>query len=136
MLWAIAHQVPLSMGFFRQEYWNGLPFPSPGNLPNPGIESASPALQSDSLPPEPPGKPVLDTWRLFCSSVQFRSATQSCPALCDLMGCSMSGFPVHHQLPEPIQTHVHRISDAIQPFHPLSSLSPLALNLSQHQGCL
>ena len=48
--WTVAHQAPLSMGFFRQEYWTGLSFPSPGDLPNPGIEPASPALQADSLP--------------------------------------------------------------------------------------
>ena len=48
--WTVAHQVPLSMEFSRQEYWSGLPFPSPENLPNPGIEPASPALQVDSLP--------------------------------------------------------------------------------------
>ena len=55
--WTVVHQVPLSMGFSRQEYWSGLPFPSPGDLPNPGIEPGSPALQADALPPEPPGKP-------------------------------------------------------------------------------
>ena len=55
--WTIALQVPLSMKFSRQEYWNRLPFPSPWDLLNPGIESRSPALQTDSLPPEPPGKP-------------------------------------------------------------------------------
>ena len=48
--WTVAHQAPLSMGFFRQEYWTGLSFPSPGDLPNPGSEPASPALQADSLP--------------------------------------------------------------------------------------
>ena len=47
--WAVAHQAPLSMGFSRQEYWSGLPFPSPGDLPNPGIEPGSPALQADAL---------------------------------------------------------------------------------------
>ena len=51
--WNIAHQAPLSMGFSRQEYWSGLPFPSPGHLPNPGIDPRSPALQADSLPTEP-----------------------------------------------------------------------------------
>ena len=50
--WTVACQAPLSMGFSRQEYWNGLPFPSPGDLPNPGIEPGSPALQADSLPTE------------------------------------------------------------------------------------
>ena len=51
--WTVAHQAPLSMGFSRQEYWSGLPFPSPGDLPNPGIEPRSPALQADALPSEP-----------------------------------------------------------------------------------
>ena len=58
--WTVAYQAPLSMGFsrqgYRQEYWSGLPFPSPGDLPNPGIEPRSPALPADALPPEPPGK--------------------------------------------------------------------------------
>ena len=54
--WTVAHQSPLPMGFFRQD-WSGLPFPSPRDLPNPGIEPGSPALQADSLPSEPPGKP-------------------------------------------------------------------------------
>ena len=60
--------------------------------------------------------------------------TQSCPTLCDPMNRSTPGLPVHHQLPEFTQTHVHRVSDAIQPSDPLSSPSPPALNLSQHQG--
>ena len=55
--WTIACQAPLSMGFSRQEYWSGLPFPSPGDLPNPGIEPGSSASQADALPSEPPGKP-------------------------------------------------------------------------------
>ena len=55
--WTVAHQAPLSMGFSRQGYWSGLPFPSPGDLPDPGIETRSPALQADSLRSEPPGKP-------------------------------------------------------------------------------
>ena len=53
----VACQAPLSLGFSRQKHWSGLPFPSPGDLPNPGIEPGSPVLQTDSLPPEPPGKP-------------------------------------------------------------------------------
>ena len=64
---------------------------------------------------------------------QFSSVAQSCPTLCDPMDYSVPGFPVHHQLLELAQTHVHRVSDAIQPSHPLSSPSS-ALNLSQHQG--
>ena len=55
--WTVACQAPLSVRFSRQEYWSGLPFPSPGDLPHPGIEPRSPALQVDSLPSEPPGKP-------------------------------------------------------------------------------
>ena len=67
-------------------------------------------------------------------SVQFSSIAQSCPTLCDPTNRSTPGLPVQHQLPEFTQTHVHRVSDAIQPSHPLSSPSPPALNLSQHQG--
>ena len=57
-LWTIAHQAPLSMGFSRQEYWCGLPFPSPGDLPDPGIEPRSPTMQADALTSAPPGKPL------------------------------------------------------------------------------
>ena len=67
--------------------------------------------------------------------VQFSSVAQSCPTLCDPMNRSTPGIPVHHQLPELTQTHVHQVSDAIQPSHPLSSPFPPALNPSQHQ-CL
>ena len=65
---------------------------------------------------------------------QFNAVAQSCPTLCDPMDCSTSGFPVHHQLPELTQTHVHQASDAIQLSHLLSSPSPLAFNHSWHQG--
>ena len=64
-LWTVAPQAPLSMGFSRQEYWSGLPFPSPGDLPDPGIEPRSPALQADALTSEPPGKPNINMH--FCS---------------------------------------------------------------------
>ena len=67
-------------------------------------------------------------------SAQFSSVTQSCPTLCDPMNRSTPGFPVHHQLPEFTQTHVHRVRDAIQPSHPLLSRSPPAPNPSQHQS--
>ena len=60
-LWTIAHQAPLSMEFSRQEYWSGLPFPSPGDLSNPGIKPESPALQADSLQSEPTGKPSINS---------------------------------------------------------------------------
>ena len=67
-------------------------------------------------------------------SVQFSLVSRSCPTLCNPMDCSTPSFPLQHQRPELTQTHVHRISDAIQPSHPLLSPSPPAFNLSQHQG--
>ena len=71
----------------------------------------------------------------MCStSLQFSSVAQSCPTLCNPMNCSMPGLPVHRQLLEFTQTHVHRVGDAIQPSHPLSSPSLPASNPSQHQG--
>ena len=75
----------------------------------------------------------LATYLQF-SSVQFSSVTQSCPTLCDPMNGSTPGLPVHHQIPEFTQTHDHRVRDAIQPSHPLSSPSPPALNPSQNQS--
>ena len=72
-------------------------------------------------------------WRQAWLRVQFSSVTQSCPTLCNLMDCSMSGFPVYHQLLELTQTQVHQVGDAIQPSHPMSSPSPPTFNLSQHQ---
>ena len=68
------------------------------------------------------------------SSVQFSSVAQSCPTLCNPRNRSMPGLPVHHQRPEFTQTHIHRLSDATQPSHPLSSPSPTAPNPSQHQS--
>ena len=71
---------------------------------------------------------------LFYTKHQFSSVTQSCPTLCDPMNLSTPGLPIHHQLLEFTQTHVHRVSDAIQPSHPLSSPSAPAPNPSQHQS--
>ena len=73
-------------------------------------------------------------FKVLLLSVQFSSVAQLCLTLCDPMNCSMLGLPVHHQLPEFTQTHVHQVGDAIQPSHPLSSPSPPAPNPSQHQG--
>ena len=155
--WTVAHQALLAMGFSRQEYWNGLPFPSPRDLPDPEIESASlmsPALVgrffTTSTTWEAPlymflqlnfwchhFSPGPDFYALACNNLllespsEFSSDVQSCLTLCDPMDCSTPGFPVHHQLPELAQTHVHRVSDAIQPSHPLLSPSPPAFNLSQ-----
>ena len=132
-LWTVAHQASLSMGFSRQEYWSGLPFPSPGNLPNP-VSLMSPALAGGFFT-------IITTWEapigmssVQFSSVQFSSVAQLCPALCDPMNRSTPGLPVHHQLPEFTQIYVHRVGDAIQPSHPLSCPSPPAPNPSQHQS--
>ena len=112
------------MEFSRQEYWSGLPVPSPGDLPDPGIEHTSPASAGRFFTTALPGK----------DSVQFSSVAQLCPTLCDSMDCSTPGFPVYHQLPELTQIHVHRVGDAIQASPPLPPPSHPASNLSQHQG--
>ena len=77
----------------------------------------------------------MERWAaLAARQLQFSSVTQSCPTLCNAMNRSTPGLPVHHQLPEFTYTHVHRVSDAIQPSHPLLSPSPPAHNPSQHQS--
>ena len=76
----------------------------------------------------------LKALEYFLVAVQFSSVTQSCPTLCNPMNSSMPGLPVHHQLLEFTQTHVHQVSDAIQPSHPLLSPSPPGPNPSQHQS--
>ena len=83
--------------------------------------------------PPPPGRLPAST-DSFVPSVQLSSVVQSCPTLCDPMSRSTPGLPVHHQHPEFTQTHIHRVSDAILPSHPLSSPSPPAPNPSQHQS--
>ena len=79
---------------------------------------------------------ALGFWFCFLVSVEFSSVAQSCLTLCDPMNCSTPGLRVHHQLPESTQTHVHWVRDVIQPYHPLSSPSPPAFSLSQHQGLI
>ena len=113
--WTVVRQAPLAMGFFRLKYWSGLPFPSPGELLNPGTEPASSSLEDIIFTTEPPGKS-----NCIISSVQSLSHVW-------LFAIPWTaGFPVHHQLQEFTQTHVHRVSDAIQPSHPLLSPSPPA----------
>ena len=112
-------------GILQARTWSGLPFHSPGDLSGSGIEPGCPTLQVDSLPSKPPGK-------TFWVLVQF-----SCSVLSDSLrphGLQHPGFPVHQQLPELAQTHVHWVGDAIQLSHPLSSPSPPAFNFSQHQN--
>ena len=97
--WTEDRQAPLSMGFSRQEYWSGLPFPSPGDLSDPGTEPVSPALQADTLRSEPPGKPhiliklCVHTRVYVCMLVC--SVAQSCVTLCDPVNFSLSGSSVH-----------------------------------------
>ena len=133
-------------GILQERILEQLPCPPPGDLSNPRIRPRSPTLQADSLPAELPGKPIerlintvisgfpIKKTRSSMVHLQFSLVAQSCLTLCDPMNRSMPGLPAHHQLPEFTQTHVHRVSDAIQPSHPLSSPSPLAPNPSQHQS--
>ena len=122
----VVHQAPLSMGFSRQGYRSGLRTLLQGIFLTQGSNPCLLCLlhwQTGSLLLTSPGKPQY--------KIQFRSVAQSCPTLCDRMECTLPGFPVHHQLLELAQTHVHWVSDAIQPSHPLLSPSP-AFNFSQH----
>ena len=89
--------------------------------PRPGVADGPSTIVTHSVLPRPN----------HC--LQFSSVAQSCPTLCDLKDCSTPGFLVRHQLPELAQTHVHRVGDAMQPCHPLSSPSPPAINIFQHQ---
>ena len=98
-------------------------------VPQPGIEPISPALGVQSL-----NHLTKFNREVLLSSIQFSSVAQLCPTLCNPINRSTPGLPVHHQLPEFTQTHVHQVGDAIQPSHPLSSPSTPAPNHSQHQG--
>ena len=130
-----AHRAPLSMGFSRLEYWSGLPCPSPGIFPTQQSNPCSLCLLNLVG--------VFFTTAFSCclqclqnqeTLNQFSSVIQSCVNLCDCLDCSTPDFPVYHQLPELAQTHVHPVSNAIQLSHPLSSPSPPAFNLPQHQS--
>ena len=81
-----------------------------------------------------PSPPVCVCVFVSPAGYVFCSVAQSCPTLCDPRDCSTPGLPVHHQLPEFTQTHVHQVGDAVQPSYPLSAPSPPAFSLSQHQG--
>ena len=93
----------------------------------------SPGTQPNQILDSPTIQLVWASGSRTGALVQFSSVAQSCPTLCDPMDCSTPGFPVHHQLPESTQTHVHWVGDVIQPSHPLPSPSPPAFNLSHHQ---
>ena len=153
MVYIIAQQAPLPMEYFPVRILEWVASPSPLDLPDPGIKPVSPSLAGRFFATEPPEKPLnlardllmlmlwfllkhlsKAPWNSYYASVQFSSVTQSCLTLCDPMNHSTPSLPVHHQLLEFTQTHVHRVGDAIQPSHLLSSPSPPAPNPSQHQG--
>ena len=87
--WTVAYQAPLSMGFSRQEYWSGVPLPSPGDLPDPGMEPRSPALHADALPSEPPGTSDVSSQLQFChlfpaiERMGFPCASEGKASLCN-----------------------------------------------------
>ena len=122
-------------GILQARTLEWVPFPSPSSPPTRNLSRYQGLFQWVSSP---------NRWPKYWSfsfntspskeSVQFSSVAQSCPTLCNPMNRSTPGLPVHHQLPEFTQTHVHRVGDAIQPSHPLSSPSPPAPNPSQHQS--
>ena len=92
-IWRVACQAPLSMGFSRQECWSGLPFPSPGDLPDTGVKPSSPALQADSLPPEPPEEPK-----------ERKGGSQRHPCILQTVGCRRTNPPklqLRNRRPEP-----------------------------------
>ena len=156
-----AHQALPSLGFSRQEHWSGWPFPSPIHESERGewkswlktdhSQNRDHSFQShhfmanrwenngyserlDFLGLQNQGS-ILKVFRRGLNPYrQFSTVAQLCLTLYDPMNCSMPGLPVHHQLLEFTQTHVHRVSDAVQPSHPLSSPSPPAPNPSQHQS--
>ena len=105
-----------------------------------GISFSRPSLNTTVCPQVHTGNISTCLWEIRKNliqgqlSYQFGSVAQSCPTLCNPMDCSTTGFPVHHQFPKLAQTHVKKVSDAIQSSHPLSSPYPLEFNLSHHQG--
>ena len=109
------------MEFSRQEYWSGLLFPSPGDLPDPGIKPGSPVLQADAFTIWASRDAPNNTQKVV-NLKQF-SHSVVCNSLQPPMDCSTSGFPVHHQLLELAQTQVHWVGDAIQPSHPVVPVS-------------
>ena len=96
-LWTVAFQIFPYMGFSRQEYWCGWPFPSPGDLPDPGIEPGSPTLQADTLPSGPPGKHLSSGLKgnCECTKINYCSVAKLCPTLCHPMDCSLPSFFIH-----------------------------------------
>ena len=127
----VAYEAPPSMGFSRQEYWSGLPFPSTGDLPDPGIEPGSPALQADALPSKPPGKPEL------IHAAAAAKLFQSCLTLCDPIDGSPPGSTIPGILQARTLVGCHFL---LQGIFPTQGLNPGLLHCRQmlyplsHQG--
>jgi len=129
------HQASLSGPFFHMSIYSlcvsASHFGNPYNISNLLIITVFVTVICDHWPLM---SLLQKDYDLLKTSVQFSSVAQSCPTLRNPMNRSTPGLPIHHQLPEFTQTHVHQVSDAIQPSHPLASPSPPAPNSSQHQG--
>ena len=129
----MACKTPLSMGIFQARILEWVTMPFSRGSSRPRDWTCVSCAARGFFTTEPPGKLGTAIWPSNSTprfgSVQLLSHVR----LWDSMDCSTPGLPVHHQLPEPTQTHVHRVIDAIQPSHPLSSPSPPAFNLSQHR---
>ena len=112
--WTVAHQAPPSMAFSSQAYWSGLPFPSPGDLPNPGIEHASltPAASPGGLFTTSTAWEAPADDGQICVAVAVQSLSHLFATLCRPVDCSMPGLPVPNHLPKFTQVHVHCIGDA------------------------
>ena len=95
--WTVAHQARLSIEFSRQEYWSGLPFPSPGDLPDAGIEPRFPALQADTLPSEPPGKPIKS----------LSNVSSVLPKILEILKCSPTLFLRHIYFTDSLMSYKH-----------------------------
>ena len=136
--WSIAHQTPLSMGFLRQEYWRSLSFTSSGSLPDPGIEPRSLTLRADSLPPEPPAKPIKVKWapRLqhssnrFSVSMKWNTRNFSLLSLCL---CVLSSVSLPHP-PPCVRTHGEAILGRKSSYQNLTLLVPWS-GTSSPQSC-
>ena len=123
--WTVAYQALRPWDFPGKSTGVGCHFPFHRIFPTQGSNSVLPHCRQDGLPSEPPGKSLslilkireleVKFYPVPACSFQFSSVAQSCPTLCDPLNCSTPGLPVHHQLPEFTQTHVHRVGDAIQP---------------------
>ena len=128
----------LSSSSSRRRKWQPTPVFLPGESQGRGASWAvvygvtQSRTRLNDLAAQQQQHPLLSQAPKVWASVQFSSVAQSCLTLCNLMNHSTPGLPVHHQLQESIQTHVHQVGDAIQPSHPLLSPSPPALNPSQH----